>query len=133
MNSCNLSLDDYINKHLWKGNCTDPTLLRNQIATRPEDLGIILFAITTFTLEKYIKYPNDSSLIWNTIYYPNIWDCLTLSMPNYLIKEGIFGIDIKIFHPIIQNLTVYIHQKGLLFTDTPDAWQQINVQGDVKK
>ena len=57
--------------------------------------------------------------------YGNMIDMLTLSMPENLIKLGIFEIWIIIPNPPIRNLSVYVHQKGLLFTDIPDAWQPL--------
>ena len=110
--------------------CRDPETLRKEIGTRPVDLGIERFEITTFDLVNHVFYPNDSSLIWSPIYYGNMKDMLTLSMPENLIKMGIFKILINIPDPPIRNLSVYVHQKGLLFTETPDAWQQIEVSGE---
>ena len=110
--------------------CTDPENLRKQIGTRPIDLGIEMFEIRTFDLVKHNIYPNDSSLTWSPIYYGQMKDMLTLSMPDNLVKLGIYSISIFIPNPPIRNLSVYVHQKGLLFTETPDAWQQIEVSGE---
>ena len=134
MKSCNLSFHDYTVKNQWVGTgdpiCTDPEILRKQIGTRPIDLGIELFEIRTFDLVNHQIYPNDSSLIWSPIYYGNMKDMLTLSMPQNLIKLGIYSISIFIPDPPIRNLSVYVHQKGLLFTDTPDAWQPLKASGE---
>ena len=129
LESCNLSIYDYKIRNLWVGAsnsiCTDPETLRKQIGTRPIDLGIEVFEIKTFDLVKHFIYPNDSSLIWLPTYYTQTKDTLTLSMPENLIKLGIFEIWIIIPNPPIRNLSVYVHQKGLLFTDIPDAWQPL--------
>ena len=134
LKSCNLSFHDYTVENLWVGTgntiCTDPENLRKQIGTRPIDLGIEMFEIRTFDLVKHNIYPNDSSLIWSPIYYGQMKDMLTLSMPENLVKLGIYSISIFIPDPPIRNLSVYVHQKGLLFTETPDAWQQIEVSGE---
>jgi hypothetical protein len=133
LKNCNLSFHDYNIENLWVGTgdpiCTDPEKLRKQIGTRPIDLGIEMFEIQTFDLVKHNVYPNESSLIWSSIYYGQMKDMLTLSMPENLVKLGIYSISIFIPDPPIQNLMVYVHQKGLLFTETPDAWQQIEVSG----
>ena len=129
MKNCNLSFYDYTIGNLWVGTgetiCRDPETLRKEIGTRPVDLGIKRFEITTFDLANHVFYPNDSSLTWSPIYYGNMKDMLTLSMPENLIKLGIFEISIIIPNPPIRNLSVYVHQKGLLFTDIPDAWQPL--------
>ena len=134
LKSCNLSFNDYTIRNLWVGTgdpiCTDPEALRKEIGTRPIDLGIEMIEIRTFDLVKYDFYPNDSSLIWSPIYYGQMKDMLTLSMPENLVKLGIYSIAIFIPDPPIRNLSVYVHQKGLLFTETPDAWQQIEVSGE---
>ena len=110
--------------------CRDPETLRKEIGTRPVDLGIERFEITTFDLVNHVFYPNDSSLIWSPIYYGNMKDMLTLSMPENLINLGIFAISIYISDPPSPNLMVYVHQNGLLFMNTPDAWQKIEVSGE---
>ena len=129
LKSCNLSIHDYTRSNLWVGtgnkNCTDPKILRRQIATRPIDLGIQMFDVYNFDYAKRRIYSNDSSLRWTPIYRTQLNDCLTLSMPENLIKVGIFVISIIIPNPPIRNLSVYVHQKGLLFTDIPDAWQPL--------
>ena len=138
LESCNLSIYDYKIRNLWVGAgnniCTDPETLRKQIGTRPIDLGIEVFEVLTFDLVKHPIYPNDSSLIWSPIYYGqdygNMIDMLTVSMPENLIKLGILEIFIIIPDPPIRNLSVYVHQKGLLFTDIPDAWQSLEASGE---
>ena len=138
LESCNLSIYDYKIRNLWVGAgnniCTDPETLRKQIGTRPIDLGIEVFEVLTFDLVKHPIYPNDSSLIWSPIYYGqdygNMIDMLTVSMPENLIKLGILEIFIIIPDPPIRNLSVYVHQKGLLFTDIPDAWQPLEALGE---
>ena len=111
-------------------NCTDPKFLRRQIATRPIDLGIQMFDVYNFDYAKRRIYSNDSSLRWTPIYHTELNDCLTLSMPENLIKLGISVISIFIHDPPIRNLSVFVHQKGLLFTETPDAWEQIEASGE---
>ena len=51
-------------------------------------------------------------------------------MPENLIKLGIYSITIFIPDPPIRNLSVYVHQKGWLFTETPDAWQALDASGE---
>ena len=134
MKSCNLSIHDYTSENLWVGTghkiCTDPNNLRKEIATRPRDLGIKMFDIFDFDNINHRIYPNDSSLKWTPIYRTQLKDCLTLSMPENLIKLGIFVISIYIPDPPSPNLMVYVHQNGLLFMNTPDAWQKIEVSGE---
>ena len=134
MKNCNLSIHDYNVKNLWVGtghtSCTDPETLRTKIATRPIDLGIKVFDIYDFNHAKHLIFPNDSSLRWTPTYRTKLNDCLTLSIPETLIKLGIYVVSIFIHDPPFPNLNVYVHQKGLLFTETPDAWQQIEVSGE---
>ena len=134
LNSCNLSFHDYTVGNLWVGTgkpiCYNPETLREEIGTRPVDLGVKRFEITTFDLANHVFYPNDSSLTWSPTYYGYFEGMLTLSMPENLIKLGIFQISIIIPNPPIRNLSVFVHQKGLLFTETPDAWQEIEVSGE---
>ena len=129
LKSCNLSFHDYTVKNQWIGTgdpiCTDPENLRKQIGTRPIDLGIELFEIRTFDLVNHQIYPNDSSLIWTPTYAKKLKDCLTLSMPENLIKLGIYVISIFIHDPPFPNLKVYVHQNGLLFTNTLGAREEI--------
>ena len=134
MKSCNLSIHDYTSENLWVGTghtiCADPKTLRKQIATRPIDLGIKAFDIYDFDNVKHHIYPNDSSLRWTPTYRKKLDDCLTLSMPENLIKLGIYTISIFIHDPPFPNLKVFVHQKGLLFTNTPDAWEKIEASGE---
>ena len=129
LKSCNLSFYDYTVKNLWLGtghtSCTDPETLRKKIATRPIDLGIKAFDIYDFDNAKHHIYPNHSSLRWTPKYRKKLNDCLTLSMPKNLIKLGIYVISIFIHDPPFPNLKVYVHQNGLRFSDTPDAWEEI--------
>ena len=130
MKSCNLSFLDYTDKNQWIGTgdpiCTDPENLRKQIGTRPIDLGIELFEILTFDLVNHQIYTNESSLIWTPTYGKKLKDCLTLSMPENLIKLGIYLISIFIYDPPFPNLNVFVHQKGLLpANNIPDASEQI--------
>ena len=112
-------------------NCTDPKTLRKQIGTRLIDLGFEGFSIRTFDQALHFLYPNDSSLTWTPTYRKKLNDCLTLSMPENLIKLGINIISIFIHDPPFLNLKVYVHQNGLLFSpDFPDAWEQIEVSGE---
>ena len=113
-----------------KKNCTDPKILRRQIATRPIDLGIQMFDVYNFDYAKRRIYSNDSSLRWTPIYNTQLNDCLTLSMPENLIKVGIFVISIFIHDPPFPKLDVFVHQKGLLFANIPDAWEQIEASGE---
>ena len=133
MKSCNLSFHDYTVKNFWVGtgftSCTDPETLRKKIAMRPIDVGIKAFDIYDSMNAKHHIYPNASSLRWTTTYRKKLKDCLTLSMPENLIKLGIYSISIFIHDPPIRNLSVFVHQKGLLFTETPDAWEQIEASG----
>ena len=119
---------------MWVGtghtSCTDPEILREKIATRPIDLGIKGFDIFDFDNAKHHVYPNDSSLRWTPTYHKKLNDCLTLSMPENLIKLGIYVISIFLHDPPFPNLNVFVHQKGLLFTNTPDSWQQIEASGE---
>ena len=47
-------------------------------------------------------------------------------MPENLIKLGIYLISILIHDPLLPNLNVFVHQKGLLFANNiPDASEQI--------
>ena len=110
--------------------CTDPETLRKKIATRPIDLGIKAFDIYDSMNAKHHIYPNASSLRWTPTYRKKLKDCLTLSMPENLIKLGIFEIWIIIPDPPIRNVSVYVHQKGLLFTEIPDAWQALDASGE---
>ena len=131
MKSCNLTFHDYTRKDIWVGtgntNCTDPKTLRKQIGTRLIDLGIEAFRIRTFDQAWHYLYPNDSSLTWTPRYMYPIKDCLTLSISENLKKLGIQILHIITHDPPIPNLMVNVHQKGLQFTDTPNAWRQIEI------
>ena len=109
--------------------CTDPETLRTKIATRPIDLGIKVFDIYDFNHAKHLIFPNDSSLRWTPTYRTKLNDCLTLSIPETLIKLGIYVVSIFIHDPPFPNLNVYVHQKGLLFANIPDASDQIEASG----
>ena len=134
LKSCNLSFYNYTKKSLWVGtghtNCTDPKTLRKQIATRLIDLGIDHFRIRTFDQATHHLYPNDSSLRWTPLYLYPMTDCLTLSVPEKMKKLGIFKLIVRTHNdPPLPNLVVYVHQNGLLFTDIPNAWHDIEVSG----
>lgn len=135
LKGCNLSFDDYTNHHLWVGkaknkNCTNPSVLRRQISTRVEDLGIGSISITTFDQNEHSLNPNNSSLLWTKVFYHGLRDCLTMTLPKNLVRLGIFQIFIQVQNPPSPHLMIYVHQKGLLFTDMPVAWQQVDLSGD---
>ena len=136
LKSCNLSFHNYARKSQWVGTgntaCTDPKTLRKQIGTKVIDLGIKKFQIRTFNQTVRSLYPNDSSLTWKPLYVYPLRDCLTLSLPENLKKLGIFKFRIYTQNPPFPNLMVYVHQNGLLLTDTPHAWQQKEISGKGK-
>ena len=134
LKGCSLSFHDYTKKGLWVGtgdtNCTDPKTLRKQISTTLINLGIETFKVTTFDHAKFYLKLNDLSLRWTLLYVYPMRDCLTLSMPENLRKKGIWELGIITPNDSpFPNLMVHVHQNGLQFTDTPDAWHQIEVTG----
>ena len=126
MQECNLTMKDYVFKHKWIGtgnaNCTDPIALRNHISTRMDEFGISGIVIQTFDQKWHDMYLNDSSLHWSTYYEP-YRVCYTMMLPEMLVKLGIFKIQIKFNNT--SYLQVYLHQKGLLYTDMPDSYVEV--------
>ena len=123
LKECNLTLDDYIKKNKWIGtgssNCSDPKILQSQITAGVEDMRIKNIKIETFDQDTYEMNPNDSTLLWTKVSLnPNV-TCNTLTLPDKLKEKGIYTIHLNFDD--WPELSIHVHQQGLLFTDMPDS------------
>ena len=122
LHTCNLTSKDYFYHNHWIGkgnkNCTDSKVLRRIITAEMGDLGIKQFEMTTFDENLHVKYPNDTSLEWSTLYYLDRV-CFTMTIPKKVVNIGIYKIQINVKENI--SLKIVVHQKGLLYTDMPDS------------
>ena len=75
--------------------------------------------IETFDQEAHQKTTNDSSLQWTQLLWNFETVCHTMTVPQNLVEKGIYKIMFEFDD--YPELTAYIHQKGLLFTDMPDS------------
>ena len=123
LKQCNLTLDDYIKKNKWVGtgssNCSDPMILQSQITVGVEDMRIKSIGIETFDQDTYEMYPNDSTLQWTKVSMNANITCNTLTLPDKLKEKGIYKINMNFDD--WPDLSIHVHQQGLLFTDMPDS------------
>ena len=123
LNQCNLTLDDYTKKNKWVGtgstNCSDPKILQSKVTVGVEDMRIKNIRIETFDQDTYEMYPNDSTLQWTKVSMNANVTCNTLTLPEKLKEKGIYTIDLDFDN--WPDLSIHVHQKGLLFTDLPDS------------
>ena len=123
LNDCNLTKEDYVDSNKWVGlgndTCTDPQILRDKITVGLEDMRIQKITIETFDQEAHQKTTNDSSLQWTQLLWSFETVCHTMTVPQNLVEKGIYKIMFEFDD--YPELTAYIHQKGLLFTDMPDS------------
>ena len=63
--------------------------------------------------------PNDSILQWTTVSLSANVTCNTLTLPDKLKEKGIYTIHLGFDD--WPELSIHVHQQGLLFTDMPDS------------
>ena len=72
-------------------------------------------------------YPNDSTLQWTKVIIRANEACNTLTLSDKLKEKGIHTI--KLDFNDWPDVTVYVHQEGLLFTDMPDSAPHVSYLG----
>ena len=131
LRQCNLTLDDYIKKNKWVGtgstNCSDPKILQSQITVGVEDMRIKKVIIETFDQNTFQMYPNDSTLQWTKVSMNANITCNTLTLPDKLKEKGIYTIYLDFDD--WPDLSIHVHQQGLLFTDMPDSTPYLSDAG----
>ena len=90
--------------------------------------------IKTFSNE-YLKFPNDTALIWERNFNRYKAPCFTMQIPEEIKLEGIDKISIEIL-PVKGYygmkagktiLKIFMHEHGLLFSDLPSASPDFNI------
>ena len=139
LKECNLTLEDYLKNNIWVGqgheNCTDPKVLGGQINHGLDDVkkDIDFFSIATYEdsqLDSYKMYPNDSRFHWTGFLVDpfSTYTCHTLTLPQPMVEKGI--LTVTIFFKSLQNLIISWHQDGLFYTDMPDSYPAMLINGN---
>ena len=139
LKECSLTSEDYLKNNIWVGqgheNCTDPKVLSNQINYGLDDLkkDVDYFSILTYEssqLDSPKIYPNDSRFHW-TYSIPNpdsSFTCHSMTLPQPMVE---LGINYFIIHSqLFQNFVISWHQDGLFYTDMPDSYPAMLVNGN---